>query len=285
MEMNDQDLTPLLQSWVYEEDRTVRIIVAEDGRSLVQVRLPLGIEQYELHNRPDGRQPYGYPSVLEYLEDRLQARVAETGSDDGFQISSSMIAELQAEGILYYKRYSTLLTLEFHDLVEADTEHNLRLCELMERYVSDPNTRDAVLQFRPLIVGVNIGARASRIEKGEVSGDSAQALREGIRRIRNLPEIDTPVFQFERARAVQYLQALAARVSGSDGSGEEDSRENRSPGTEATGDTGSRRVLLQRELAQAIAREEYEEAARLRDELYVLDHEGDFQNSSGNSSG
>ena len=51
------DLSQLLHDWPYDPEHTMRIVTAGDGRSVLQVRLPLGIEQYELEGRPDGHEP------------------------------------------------------------------------------------------------------------------------------------------------------------------------------------------------------------------------------------
>lgn len=106
------DLTSLLTTWPYDPEHTVRIIVAEDGRSVMQVRLPLGVEQYELEGRPDGTRPYGRSSVLSHTEDRLKRYIVDNGSDIGFHISPEKANELQAEGILYYYRYLLLFQLQ-----------------------------------------------------------------------------------------------------------------------------------------------------------------------------
>ena len=73
------DLTALLTNWPYDPEHTIRIIVAQDGRSVMQVRLPLGVEQYEMDGRPDGAQPYGFDSVLDRAHDRLRRHIVETG--------------------------------------------------------------------------------------------------------------------------------------------------------------------------------------------------------------
>src|SRR5690242_1657239 len=96
------DLRAFLQSWPYDPDDDVRIIKAADGRELLQVRLPLGIEQYEINGRPDGARPYGKESVLQYHLERLAQTEREKKP---FSLSSEQCAELFSEGTLYYYRY------------------------------------------------------------------------------------------------------------------------------------------------------------------------------------
>ena len=120
-----QDLTALLQEWPYDQDQNVRIIVAEDGRSVLQVRLPLGIEQYEMTGRPDGGTPYGFETALAHVEDRLKRHIVDTGGDAGFEITVDDAEELQAEGILFYYRYLLLFRHHMRGSAECETHRTL----------------------------------------------------------------------------------------------------------------------------------------------------------------
>ena len=53
--MSTNDISQILNEWLHQPGQlNVRIIEAEDGRELVQLRIELGIVQMELHGRPDG---------------------------------------------------------------------------------------------------------------------------------------------------------------------------------------------------------------------------------------
>ncbi|MFW5695571.1 MAG: UvrB/UvrC motif-containing protein [Alkalispirochaeta sp.] len=244
-----QDLTQILEEWQYDSDQNVRIIVAEDGRSVLQVRLPLGIEQYEMEGRPDRRRPYDFESVLAYTEDRLRHHIFEHGGDAGFEIGVEDAEELQAEGILFYYRYLLLYQLQYFDLVVRDTEHNVHLCDLLERYCPDEEARNAVLQFRPYILRMHAAARAMGIQHGTLEGDAEHVLTEAIATIESLDEIESPAFQFEQVRSVNYLRSMLRTIS------------------EAADDSSSGSGSLRDELRDAIDREDYERAAHIRDRL------------------
>ncbi len=244
-----QDLTRILEEWQYDTEQNVRIIIAEDGRSVLQVRLPLGIEQYEMEGRPDRREPYGFETVLASTEDRLRRHIVEHGSDTGFEISVEGAEELQAEGILFYYRYLLLYQLQYYDLVVRDTEHNVHLCDLLERYCPDEEARNAVLQFRPYILRMHAAARAMGIQHATLDGDAEQVLTEAIATIEGLEEIDTPAFQFEQVRSANYLRSMLRSISHGDH------------------DSSPQEASLQDELRDAIDREDYERAARLRDQI------------------
>lgn len=68
----NRDLTDILKEWPYEPGELhVRLIEGTDGEPKLQVRLDLGILQMNAEGRPDGEQPFGYDSLLEYHEARL----------------------------------------------------------------------------------------------------------------------------------------------------------------------------------------------------------------------
>lgn len=245
-----QDLTDIFESWPYNEGRNVRIIVADDGRSLLQVRLPLGLEQYEMDGRPDRTSPHGFATVLEYTEDRLRRHIIEHGNDAGFEISTTDAEELQGEGVLFYYRYLLLYQLQYYDLVIRDTEHNIHLSDMLERYCPDEDARNAVLQFRPYILRMHAAARAMAIRHGMIDGDAIAILEEAIAEIQGLEEIESPAFQFEQVRSANYLRSMVRTIVGESGS---------EPDTSAS--------RLEAELREAIEHEDYERAADIRDQL------------------
>jgi protein-arginine kinase activator protein McsA len=69
-----------------------------------------------------------------------------------------------------------------------------------------------------------------------------------------MPEIDTPAFQFERVRSLNYLKATLKQIH--------DKRPSALEG-------------LKTELQQAVEDEDYERAARLRDRIKALDSESE----------
>ena len=58
------DLSDILNDWQYDEENNVRFFQAKDGRDIMQIRQPMGIEQYNLDGRPDGQKPDGEENFL-----------------------------------------------------------------------------------------------------------------------------------------------------------------------------------------------------------------------------
>ena len=82
--MNDsKDLSRLFDEWPFDAADDLRTVRGDDGRELLQVRTPLGIEQYEVDGRPDGRRPHDMESALEFQLARLaEARMRLAAGDD-----------------------------------------------------------------------------------------------------------------------------------------------------------------------------------------------------------
>lgn len=243
------DLTDILAEWPYEPENTIRIITAKDGREVMQLRLPLGVEQYELTGRPDGRRPMEKESFLDQVESEVARYIDEHGTDVGYHVGHENATELHNEGLLFYYRYLLLFQINDYGRVVADTEHNLRLCRLLERYCQDEEDRNAVLQFRPYIIRMNAVARAMSMLHGELPGSPSAIIEDAIEQINGLEEIESPAFQLEKVRSVNYLKSTLKQVE------------------EAPADEAEQ---LRRELEKAVKDENYERAAQLRDRLNSL---------------
>jgi len=127
------DLRKILKSWPYDPENDARIIRGDDGRDLLQVRTPLGIEQYEMDGRPDGVRPHGMESVLEYYQQRLnQAKFS--GRESDFDLGPRECSELFQEGTLYYFRYVRLFQLKDWARTVRDTARNLRAFDFLHRH-------------------------------------------------------------------------------------------------------------------------------------------------------
>jgi hypothetical protein len=59
----------ILRDWPYESQSvSVRIIKAGDGREVIQMRVEMGLLQIETSGRPDGTRPEGHDSYFDYLQ-------------------------------------------------------------------------------------------------------------------------------------------------------------------------------------------------------------------------
>lgn len=240
------DLTAFLLGWPYDPDNTLRVVPAGDGRDVLQVRLPLGAEQYELDGRPDGKRPFDKETFVEEIEDRIAAHISHYGSDAEFDLGHDDAVELHSEGLLFYYRYLLLFQMNDFARVSRDTDHNLKLCRLLEKYCSDPSDRNAVLQFKPYILRMNAMARAMISVQNQVHEVARKVLTRAIDDIQALEEIESPAFQFERIRSINYLQSALQQIDAQNAGPEK---------------------ALETELQRAVDDENYERAAEIRDRL------------------
>ncbi|MCF7928713.1 MAG: UvrB/UvrC motif-containing protein [Spirochaetales bacterium] len=245
------DLTDALQGWQYDPEHSVRIVRAGDGRKVMQVRLPLGIEQYELDGRPDGKRPFGRDSVLEEYQYRLNEYRSEQGTDEGFEIDEHTFKMLQNEAILFYYRYLHLYQIADYRRTTRDTQHNLDLIFLVERFYHEEN-RLEVLQYKPYILRMNALARAMMSMNRQVKETAVQILEAAIDQIDAMEEIETPAFKFERMRSLYSLRNMLDEVQDKPLSESDE---------------------LSQSLQEALEEENYELAAQLRDKIRELDTE------------
>ena len=249
-EMKDMvDLRELLESWPYDPEDNVRKLRAQDGREVLQVRLPLGLEQYELDGRPDGSRPHGKESLLEYHLDRLeQAKTA--GKEDTFGLSHDECDELFAEGTLYYFRYLHCFQVKEWQRTMRDTRRNLRLFDFVHQHAELEEDQLYLEQWRPYILRMNAAAHAMfELEAGEHSQAIAH-LNAAARQIETLPEIDDETFQYERQRSLEALREMAEQIDKVKPLSELES--------------------LERQLGDAIEKQAFERAAELRDRIRAL---------------
>ena len=243
------DISGLLSDWPYNPDQTIRIVGAEEGRTLLQVRLPLGIEQYEIEGRPDGAKPHGLESFLDEIEKRLEEHIREQKTDKNFSISHEDFLLLQGEGVLYYYRYLLLFQINDFERVARDTGHNLRICSLVEKYVASEEDRVSLLQFKPYIIRLNSISRSMLLLQRNEKNRARATIQEAVEYIKELPDMESPAFQFEKVRSINYLKSALKQIEDQTDNSAED---------------------IKRELELAIQEENYERAAELRDRLKEL---------------
>jgi hypothetical protein len=240
------DLRDLLEAWPYDEEGNVRMTRGDDGREILQVRTPMGIEQYELEERPDGQRPLGCKSLLEYQRQRLEEARA-VGGEDEFALDEDDCAGLFQEGTLYYFRYLHLFQLRAWERVIRDTERNMGLFDFVHRHAEREEDRQHLEKWRPYILRMHAIARAMFAAEQQRLEESLAVLEDTVRRIEALEPIDDETFQFERNRSVAALRELLTQF-----------RKTR-PVSELE--------RLEGELRQAIETQAFERAAQLRDRI------------------
>ena len=240
------DISDLLNSWEYDPENCIRILRLNSNREVLQVRQPLGIEQYELEGRPDGKTLFKHGTALaEYLH-KLEQHERKFHSDEGFKLNHSDYMLLRNESILYYYRYLLLFQLGEFERTVTDTEHNLKICELVEKFRQNKKDRQEILQYRPYILRINAIANAMISLQNKLKSVAKKILESAIDLIQTIPEIDTPEFKYEKSRSINYLKSTLDQIKDEDLTYIEQ---------------------LEQELEEAVAIENYERAAEIRDQI------------------
>lgn len=245
------DLRQLLCGWEYEPGKiSVRKIIGLDGREKVQTRVDLGLLQFEFRGRPDGTRPHGFESLLDYHEARLREHVRDHGGDDGFRLSAPECEELRHESHLYYQRYLSLFVLEEYAGVERDTSRTLRAYDFCRRYAAEPRDREALETQRPYVVMMLVRSRAYQA-LDECRYEAALALVDnGLSEVRELCAGVEPDADADERQELRVLVALRNEV------------------LESMPENAPSRLRWQLEMALAV--EDYERAAELRNRLAVV---------------
>lgn len=239
-----KDLSELLQGWDYDPaEVTVRRILGRDGRPKIQMRLDLGILQMETDGRPDGKRPFGRESLLEHYTQR-QHETPES------LLTPDQVNELKQEAMQYYYRYLALFHLGDYDGVIRDTERNIRLFDFIRDQAEEENDRTSLEQFRPYVMMMHTRARACIVLDQKHFDEALRLVDEGIDRIEDFLIAADHSELIGDCRELAFLRDWRERIV-----------ENRPL---------SREDRLRREIQLAVAAENYERAAELRDQLRTI---------------
>jgi hypothetical protein len=246
------DLRELLNEWPYDPEKDARLVRGDDGRELLQVRTPLGIEQYEVNGRPDGLRPHDKETAFEYYWERYE-EAKKGGREEAFRLSARDCGELFNEGTLFYFRYVRLFQLKDWERTLRDTARNLRVFDFVHTYAKREEDRQFLEKWRPYILRVNSTAAAMLAIDDKLYDRALELVDEGLRKIESLTDFDDETFRFERERSSTGLRELRLQI-----------QKNRPM---------SQIEQLEHQLRRAIQRQEFERAAELRDRIRTLRRE------------
>jgi UvrB/uvrC motif len=241
------DMGDLLDGWDYQPGQVVaRRFAGRDGVEKIQLRVDLGILQMNAVGRPDGKRPMGHESWFDFW--LVRAEEEERGPET---LDSEAIGKLQQEAIQYHHRYICLFQLEDYDGVVRDASRNLRLMEFVREHAVTRELSWALNQFYPQTLMMRTRALGARHLAKKEFDNAISAIEGAIVALRDFfRESDRE----EQAEASGEIQALSHWL--------EEIRAKR-PLSELE--------RLRRALNAAIETENYEEAAKVRDQLRRLE--------------
>lgn len=244
------DLDDLITGWECPPgELRARAVGGRDGTKLLQLRVDLGVLQMFLTGRPDGQHYRGQPTVRDYVARRLQARSVPT-RDDWRALERELLQ-------FNYRRmaFSAAAERALEDGREPRARRfmrgalaDIRTCLAILKLLGRCNRRDQELypSMRPTLVFDEARLRAQlRVVEGRYE-EAVEEAESGADRLERL--LDGLGYEPEQRDAdagLRYLRTMERQLR-------------RSYGIAHT---------LREQLDDAVEREDFEEAARLRDEL------------------
>ncbi len=244
MTKRTQHLDHLLADWPFAAGQIlVRQIQGADGRELLQMRVDMGMIQMEIEGRPDGASFEGADTYYDYLASLSFAE------GESFQLDEERCNEIDREFYQFYHRRICWLTLKRYAEAAKDAQHTLALMDFSSAYAPDPEWTLLHEQYRPFVMFHKIQALAlMQLEESDPEG-AIQVIDQGLKDLAVVFEKHDAAEHFEEDAFVLKLREMRDSV-----------KEHYELGP-----------TLTEQLADAIAAEQYEIAAELRDRM---DHRG-----------
>jgi hypothetical protein len=235
-----QHLDFLFADWPYEfGEVSARMVQGADGRDVLQLRVEMGVLQMEVAGRPDGSQPGGFITCSDWLH----TKAAEEG--EAFVLDDQRCMEIDREFVQFFHRRVAWLALREFERAVADADHTLTLMDFSSLHAPDVDWAEMHEQYRPFVLFHRTQAAAL----GMLEADGAEAaiaeIEAGMKTIRAVLELDQEAGDVDEDELLLKLSEMK----------------------EAVAEHYEVQESLTQRLADAIAAEQYELAAQLRDQL------------------
>jgi hypothetical protein len=246
------DITQLLDQWDYRPGEvTVRRFKGKDDTDKIQLRVDLGLLQMAAEGRPDGKRPFGHESLLEhFLAALAKYRQTHDGGEEGFTLKAEDCGKLQQECIQYHHRYICLFQLQDYDGVIRDTDRNLSAFEFVKRFAASEELSWSLQQFRPQLLLMRARAKGSIAIQQNRFDDVISLVDAAIDELRAFYQDHSRGDLLEQSAEIRSLESWREEIQA------------QRPRSE--------REKLQTALDEAVRREDYEKAAKVRDALRNL---------------
>ena len=243
-----QHLDFLFEDWPYEfGEVSARIVPGADGRDVLQLRVEMGVLQMEVAGRPDGSRPGGYPTCSDWL----QAKVVEEG--EAFTLDERRCLEIDREFVQFFHRRVAWLALREFERAVADADHTLALMDFSSLHAPDVDWSEMHEQYRPFVLFHRTQAAALGMLESSGADAAVAEIDAGMKSIRDVLLLDEEAGDVDEDELLSKLAEMKAAVA----------------------EHYDLQPSLTQQLADAIAAEQYERAAQLRDQLGSRSRRGD----------
>jgi hypothetical protein len=238
-----EDIDEALRGWEIKPGTVqARQIQASDGRQVLQMRLDLGIVQMEAEDRPDGARPHGFPTYFQYLASEAEEK-GRLGRR--FVLSEEQCQEADREFIQFYHRRICLMALENFQRAVADADHTLAFMDFIRDHSPNDEYTQAHEQYRGFVMFHRTESAAALRVQQKSPEAAIDEITTGLEKLQAFFAEHNAEEQLEGNPMIEQLHKMEHAL-----------REKH--GIEAT---------MKEQLAKAVANEQYEVAAKLRDAL------------------
>jgi hypothetical protein len=240
------DIDFIFREWPYQPGViSARLVRARDGREVLQMRMDMGLLQMEITGRPDGERPGGMDTYLDFLRSRVSQR-GEQGA-----LTEEECFEIDREFLQFYHRRICCLALREFSRAVVDADHTLALMDFVAAHAPEPQWALSHERYRGFVHFHRAQAAALAVLEQGGAEAAIEQLNIGQERLRQIL-VDNP----ERSAAEPAPGGDENELIGQLEELKEALRKEYRLGK-----------TLAEQLADAVAAEEYERAARLRDEI------------------
>ncbi len=247
-----RDLDDVIQGWPYDPEPgevLARELRARDGRTVLQIRVELGVLQLEISGRPDGARPHGFATYLDYLRYSAASRgQAPGGKSPPWTMDQEHRDEADREFTQFFHRRMAWLSLRRYDKAMLDADHTLALMDFVHRHGNDDDYIGSHEQSRGLVQFHRTQAQALLAIERRRPEEAIDALREGMEKLTAHQQAWWENRENDSSESPNLSLIDQLRLF------EHEVRKNYA--VEKT---------LREQLDEAVAREDYEQAARIRD--------------------
>lgn len=238
---DSRNISDILQEWDYDSQSIrARIVAGQDGEAdVLQMRVEMGIIQMAVDGRPDGIRPEGFATYLDYL---LQEEISQGNEWD---LNDEQCMEVDREFMQFYQRRISWLSIKEYQQVVRDADHTLALMDFCKRHSPDDGWTIVHEQYRPFVLFHRTQAAAYYQLNESTPQAAIECINDGLNTIRSIFESHDLEEHFDEDELVSQLRDIR----------------------ESLRDEYSVGKTLHEQLADAIASEQYERAAEIRDQL------------------
>jgi hypothetical protein len=234
------DIDFILRGWPFKPGViAARLVRAGDGREVLQMRIEMGLLQMEVTGRPDGEHPGGAETCLDWL------RELERVEGEAFALNEAQCMEIDREFLQFYHRRICCLALRQFARAVTDADYTLALMDFVAAHSPNPQWTLSHEQYRPFVLFHRIQASAMLELEKSGAETAIETINRGLEQMREVFAKFGAEEQFDRDELVAQLAAMKESLRAEYRVGK----------------------TLGEQLADAVAAEEYERAARLRDQI------------------